>query len=83
MSTGLCMPILTPYRATVAPRKPLSAGDCYNKAKTGVRLGAAPLFSMTELIDKFKKMLKPWGGQGKYPFSLECNSGGHHTTTGK
>ena len=81
------MPILTPYQATAAPGTLLSAVgdvvDCYHKAKNGVCPGATPLFSVREAPGNFKKMLKPWKGQDKYPFSIKCDSGGHHSTRGE
>ena len=69
------MPILTPYQPIAAPGTLLSAvraaGHCYNKVKTGVCPGTAPLFSVREVIGSFKKMLKPWRGQEKYPLCLK------------
>ena len=29
------------------------------------------LSNVRDVIGNFKKMLKPWGGQGKFPFSLK------------
>ena len=53
-----------------------AVGECYDKAKHGNCPGAATLFSVREIIGNFKKMLKPWGGQEKYPFFLKMRQWG-------
>ena len=60
-----------------------TVGDCFDKATTGDCPDAAPIYSVKEVVGKFKRMLKLWGGQENYPFSLKCNSGGEHSTRGE
>ena len=60
-----------------------SVGHCVYKATTGDCTGAGPIYSVTEVLGNLQKMLKPWGVQEKYPFSLKCDSGGHHSTRGE
>ena len=60
-----------------------SVGHCIYKATTGDSPRAAPIYSVRDVIGNFKKMLRPWRGQEKYPFSLKCDSGGHHNTKGE
>ena len=43
---------------------------CVRK-KLATALTQRPLYSVREVIGNFKKMLKPWGGQKKYPFSFK------------
>ena len=64
MNTWRCMPVVTPCQATAAPRTLISAmgavRDCYDKAITSDCPGAAPLYSVSNVIGNFKMMLKSW-----------------------
>ena len=71
MITWPCMPIPTPHQATAAPGTLISGagavGNCWDETKTGKCPGAAPLYSLREVVSNFETMLKPWGGQENYP----------------